>query len=347
MMRRDPIEQQIELALRPGAFIHDRACFSFVGGLEEVAAQIDILLKTDAARAAGLYETFLAGCREKAEELDDSSGGFGQFARDLICRWIKARQKAGADPDETAATLLGWMDNAPYAFCYQIEKDVAKAFDKAGLAAFESLIRARFEATPSKEEYDRRRWSGVLRAVYLAQNNPVAYQSLAKQIGLNPQDCFALATIFVSRKPDLALKWVERGIGLDRETRHGSAAGYDLTRLQRELLTKLGRGDEALDAAWAEYRTSPSKFSYDDLMKVVPKADRADWREKALDATKGADLHSGMELFVETRETERLADLVRDTTDDALENISHYATEPAAMKLEKTYPGPAARLWRA
>jgi len=43
------------------------------------------------------------------------------------------------------------MDNDPYAFCYQIEKDVAKALNKAGLAAFERLIRARFEAIPSAE----------------------------------------------------------------------------------------------------------------------------------------------------------------------------------------------------
>jgi hypothetical protein len=82
-------------------------------------------------------------------------------------------------------------------------------------------------------------------------------------------------------------------------------------------------------------------------MKVVPKAERAVWREKALDAAKGADLHSVMELFVEIGKTERLADLVRVTTDAALENISHYATEPAAMKLEKPHPALAARLWRA
>jgi hypothetical protein len=70
-MRRDPIENEIELALSPGTFIRDRACFSFVSGLEGVAAQIDELQKTDPARAAGLYEAFLAGCQEKAEELDD------------------------------------------------------------------------------------------------------------------------------------------------------------------------------------------------------------------------------------------------------------------------------------
>jgi hypothetical protein len=36
-------------------------------------------------RAVTLYELFLAGCYEKAEELDDSSGGFGMFVEGL-CR---------------------------------------------------------------------------------------------------------------------------------------------------------------------------------------------------------------------------------------------------------------------
>ena len=345
--RVDPIEQQIELALSPGAFIPDRACFSFVSGLEEVAAKIGALTTTDPARAAALYETFLAGCHEKAEELDDSSGSFGQFAQDVICRWIKARHTSGSDPNETAARVLAWMDDDPYAFCYQIEKDATKAFHKAELAAFEKLARARLDAAPLQPEYNRRRWSEVLRAIYLTQKNLTAYEALAEQTGLTAQDCLALATIFVSREPDQALEWVERGMDLDRKTAHGSAAGYDLVRLQRELLAKLGRGDEALDAAWAEYQKNPSKYSYEDVMQFVPKAQRAVWHEKAMGAAKVADLHSVMELFVETKEMERLADLVRGATDEALQKVSHYATEPAAKKLEKIHPGLAARLWRA
>ena len=62
---------------------------------------------------------------------------------------------------------------------------------------------------------------------------------------------------------------------------------------------------EALEAAWADFRKHPSKFTYDDLMNFVPKADRREWHEKALDAAKGADLHSKLELFVETKEMER------------------------------------------
>ena len=143
----DPIEREIERAFQPGAFIRDGECFLFVSGLEEVAASVDKLITTDSTRAVELYETFLAGCHGKADELDDSSGRFGQFARDVICGWIKARQFSGADPDRTAATLLGWMDDDPYAFCCEIENDVVAAFNKVGLAAFEKQIRALFEAS--------------------------------------------------------------------------------------------------------------------------------------------------------------------------------------------------------
>ncbi len=123
----DPMEREIEVALRPGVFIGYREGFSFVTRLEELAAQIRMLGATESGRAVGLYETFLAGCHAKADELDDSDGSFGQFAHELICLWIKARQASGAEPDKTASTLLAWMDDDPYAFCHEIEKDAAAA----------------------------------------------------------------------------------------------------------------------------------------------------------------------------------------------------------------------------
>ena len=54
-----------------------------------------------------------------------------------------------------------------------------------------------------------------------------------------------------------------------------------------------------------------------------------------------------IELLIETKETQRLANLVRGIPDTALEQVSHYTIEPAAKKLEKAHPGLAARLWRA
>lgn len=345
--RLDRIENEMELAFSAGSFIRDRACYSFVSDLEEVTAKIDALVNTDPARATTLYETFFAGCREKAEELDDSSGSFNMFAKDLICRWVKARQRSGAGADETAATLLAWMDDDPYAFCYEIEGQLSRVLDGRGREAFERVIRSRYEAIPASKDYDRRRWSGVLRAIYLAGRNTAAYQRVAEQSGLTPKDCLALAGMFSSRKPALALEWVERGIQLDDTSPFGPRAGYDLGQFRLALLAKLGRDDEAVEIAWKEYREHPSTFAFDDLMKRVPRAQRAAWREKALDAAQGADLHSVMELLTEAKERERLAVLVRGVTDIDLENLSHYATEPAAMMLDRSHPELAARLWRA
>jgi len=65
--RRDPIEQAMELALRLGDFIDYGTSWTFVSGLEEVERDIEKLLSAEPARAVDLYETFIAGCYEKAE----------------------------------------------------------------------------------------------------------------------------------------------------------------------------------------------------------------------------------------------------------------------------------------
>ncbi|MDT8319273.1 MAG: hypothetical protein RQ826_01965 [Xanthomonadales bacterium] len=355
----DLIEQEIELVLNPGAFIPYRASFSFVSDLDEVAAKIARLVSSDPARAATLYETFLAACYLKIEELDDSSGNFGEFVENLYCGWIEARQADGADPDETASRLLTWIDQDDYGFCYGLEMAAVKVFDKPNLSAFVKRVRARFDAAAQKSvkeddtfwerpDYLCRQWGEILRTLYAARKDVAAYIALTEETGLTAKDCHVVATLLVSkRKPGEALSWVERGFEVDRQAPHGSTAGYDLAKLKRDLLTRLGRGDEALDAAWSDYLRDPATYTYDDLMKYVPKGQHKEWHEKAIEAAMGADLHATMDLLLDTRELNRLAELVRQTRDDELEDLSHYATEPVARKFEKPHPDLAARLWRA
>jgi uncharacterized protein DUF6880 len=174
------------------------------------------------------------------------------------------------------------MDDDPYAFCHEIEKDAAAAFDKAGLAAFEKQIRQRFEAAsadPSSWSY--RHCSIILRAIYSSQRNVQAYIRLTEQTGLEPEDCLVVAKLLAPRKPGEALDWIEHGGILNRDTRFRSGAAYELERLHRELLTKLDRKDEALEAAWTDFLEHPSKFTYQDLMRFVPKIERKEWARKS------------------------------------------------------------------
>ena len=359
MRQVDPIERDIEAALKPRAFICDGECFSFVSGLETVASRIEQLVQSEPGRACGLYEAFLAGCTAKADELDDSSGYFGQFAGSIICGWTKARCAAGIKRSETAALLLAWMDDDPFAFFHGFEKQMVEAFDAEGLAAFEQRIRSRFEAaltaTPTPEalpgdrpECSRCHWGVVLRAIYLAQKNRDAYIGLTSETGLSPEDCLALANLDrANGRIEDALAWVERGTGLCGEDARTWSARRDLEKLQCDLLAILDRSAEARAIAWKEFEKHPSQYTYADLMRFVEEADRADWHARAMDAANRADLHTRIELLIAAREIGRLGDLIAGTTDGALQGASHSATEPAAKALEDARPELAARLWRA
>jgi hypothetical protein len=186
----------------------------------------------------------------------------------------------------------------------------------------------------------------VLRRIHLAQRNVSAYLAVAEATRLTPGDCHAIAKMLVSRrKLGDALGWVDRGLQLAKTDR--GSGGHELAALRRELLGRQGRGDEALASAWDAYCEGPSRYSFDDLMKYVPRAEKAAWREKALDAATGPDLASILELLLVTKEMDRLAERVRRAQQAALMGLSHYAAEPVARALEKKHANLAARLWLA
>ena len=350
------IEAAMGTALAPDRFISDHAGYSFVSDLEKVRERIAGIIETEPERAIALYETFIAGCYEKAEEVDDSTGSFGAFGGSLFSGWVTARQAAGADPADTVARLLAWMDSDQYGLCSGIETDIASALDDTGRTAWAAQIERLLDAGAQQSQktalhnpaYTLRRFDMMLRAIYVAQRDVDAYLALAERAGLTVQDCQAVATILVAENMTAeALEWVERGIEIDRQVPHGSFAAHELQGLRRDLLITMGRNEEAVQSAWAEFERSPSTYSYKDLMKLVPESDRTSWHVKAIEAVVHSDLGSAVGLLVETKEIERLAEFVDGCADDQLERTSHYALEPAAKSLDQSHPGHAARLWCA
>ena len=351
--RRDPMENVIESALQPGRFIDWKQGHSFTHGLSKVEHDIEAIVASNPERAAYLYETLVAACNMKADEIDDSDGKFGMIVGNLLCGWIKARQAAAADADVTAKTLLSWMEKDDYGFCSGLKSDAAKVLDRTGLASFERAVRAHFESTCLKPEervggYYRDFWGQVLRSVYAQQRNIEKYLALIARTSPTQADCEAMATIFqAKRKPDEALVWLERGIEMDKSGSSLSVESYRLPKLRRQLLAKLGRESEALDSAWAAFLANPSKFTFDELFSYVPKAEHASWHEKAMAASERASLSTLIELWLSVKEIERLADRLNRASDRELEGLSHYTTEPAAKRLVRTHPATAAKVFRA
>jgi tetratricopeptide (TPR) repeat protein len=347
------LDTVIESTLRPGRFIGWRQGASFLQGLYEAEHEIKALVAGNPERAVCLYETLIAACNMKANEIDDSDGEFGTFVGGLLCGWIQARQAAAADADKTAETLLSWMENDDYGFCNDLKSEAAKVLDRAGLASFERAVRVRFESACVKPKervggYYRDSWGQVLRSIYAQQRNIEKYLALTAQTSLTQADCEVVATIFqAKRKPNEALAWLDRGIEMDTFGSSLSVVGYRLPQLRRELLAKLGRESEALDSAWAAFLANPSRFTYDELLSYVPKAERASWHEKEMEASEHASLSSLIELWLSVKEIERLADRLNRASDHELERLSHYATEPAAKRIARTHPAIAAKVFRA
>jgi hypothetical protein len=344
------LERSIEAALAPGEFIGRRSAAEFVTHLEEVAATIKPSIRSAPAQAAALYEAFLAGCREKAAEVDDSSGELGRFAKDLVCGWVCARQAMGADPDETARLLVARQDDDPYAFMYEIEDDLAKALARPGLAAFERIAKKRWEealaARDRKEPGRELTWRNGLKAIYQAQRDAARYAEVCARTETTSGDCERLASIATAkRRPEDALAWAERGLALEKKSRSG--AGAALGELRLGLLVKLGRPEEARAAAWQEFVDHPHSFTYRDLMRHVSRADRPRFHGRAMEVADSANLDDAIGLWLETREIGRLAERLKSTPAATLEGLSHYVTEPAARRLSKTHPVIAAAVYAA
>lgn len=345
----DPLEQAIELVLAPGTFISYRDASSFVDAVQNVASDIGKIIKSEPERAALLFETFIGACHEKAEEIDDSTGNFGMLVEGLFLDWIKACQAATHDPDETAKLLLSWMEDDPYGFCHNLDRQVVKVLDRKGLEAFVCQIRVKFESAPSRDaEYARRKWGGVLKTLLAGQRDVEAYIALCERTELNVQDCLAIAKIYQSRRrPEDALAWVERGLAIASSDNRRSFGDHELHQMQQALLAKMGRPGDALQSAWAEFEEYPSTFTYKELMCYVPAKEKKAWHQKAMQASEKGSLTSQIELWLKKKEIDRLVSRLRKATGQELEDLSHYTAEPLARKLERTHPDISARVYCA
>jgi hypothetical protein len=345
--RPDALECDIERALRPGSYIGHRERTDFIEALEAVTARITPLIPQDGSsvRAVTLLELFIAGCFEKAEEIDDSDDGFGQFVGDLFCNWIRARQAAGADPEETVKSLYSWMKNDDYGYCSDLGTAAVGVLDQGGLRALEQMAREIADAS-AEEPYDHARNIEVLKAIHVKRGDVRGYQALCDAEGdLAPADCEKLAEMSLKRrKIEDALTWVERGLELEKTRTWSRRSAWRLPDLKREILRRLGRGEDALASAWEDYCRAPSIYSYADLLKFAPRGERREWHRKALAALADAHLSTRIELLVKTKEWELLASIVESRSREELIALSHYTMEPAAEGLAKAHPLLAAKL---
>ena len=344
----------------PGRFVRYNDMFDFARHLEQVEEKIAALVaKNETERAIGLYEVFLAAAYDKIEECDDSGANLSMFWQELFCGWIKARQAGGRLAEETIQQILRWQESDGYGFCYRIEQDVVQVLDPAGYALFvqhyERLVNEGLaDITDPKPtaifeyENDVRLPALALKNIYEAKGDTKSYAALCDRTGLSPRDCERLVEMEMSKKRWWqALAWVEKGVELEATRNWHNEGSHGLESKKPEILAKLGRKDESLALAWADFEKHPSDHTYERLMEYVPKAAIAEWHGRAMETAAKADIGGFLDICVATGEWERLASRVLEESDDALEGLSHFSMEPGAKGLATHNIPAAAKLYRA
>lgn len=227
-------------------------------------------MRSAPARAAALYETFLAGCYEKAEELDDSRGNFGMFVDRLFSGWVKACQAASADPDETVRRIVAWMDDDPYGFCYQLERNLVKVLDRRSAASRQTRSCGSNAGSCWRRSNPTMQRSGASRMPDGATSAPGSAAS-----GRTSWERFALRTIARLDSWPVSRNWwpVQARV---RRRRSSSALRRDGRRFRRDDL--VGRADSRLLADPTRLRTpacakcAPPRISERKKPKLHPKS---------------------------------------------------------------------------
>lgn len=354
----DPMVESIEYGLNFGTFISYDHTWGFISELEAVKKQIDKLVDQDPQRAAQLYESFLSGCHEKMEEIDDSGGDMGMFFEDLFSSWAIAKQKAKTLPEEILRLVAKWQDNDDYGLCHDIEKRLIKVFNKETLNLFLNNTKRAFEneyknitkedLKPAGYPYSLRHNIEVLKLIYKEKKDYHSFIDLSHRLGTTPNDCVDIAEIFVQKKRyNDALKWVDKGYRLESDENSIRFPSYELQKLKKEILNKTGKKDEVLNITWQDFKENPNEIAYDELMRYVPKTDKKLWHKKIIDIVKKGPIGPFIEICTKTREWDILADRILLCKHQSLECLSHYTTESAAKGLAKRHFAAAAKVYRA
>ncbi|MGE0191718.1 MAG: hypothetical protein AB7T63_06705 [Planctomycetota bacterium] len=342
-----PLDRRIEVVLEPGRPIEADRVPIYLDRLQHVFSTVLGLAEDDPQSAITHVQTFVMGCLEKAEEIEDD-GSFASFVHALFVAWVKLRQMLAADPAQTAALLLRHLREDTRGICQQLPWVLVPVLRGATREAVEPVLLDHLVAT-SPEGEAAPQVLDLRKQLAAARGDVSVYEALCDEPGrLAARDCAEIARMRLARcEPDVALGWAERGLAALIWEGAECGATRDLYRLQMAARAGLGREDELRDVAWKRLRGQPTQRGLDRLLLAAPAEERDAWRERALDGALRWPLETCLELLLEVDERTRMALAVRQAHRRDVRQVAPATLQRVARRLEDDWPVEAARAYEA
>ncbi|MHB2016160.1 MAG: hypothetical protein ACYCW6_04360, partial [Candidatus Xenobia bacterium] len=229
-----------------------------------------------------LCEAFLAGCCEKAEDVDDEAGDFSVFVQQLHSLWVNLKRQLGGPADAIARHLANHICDDDYGLCHGIEERLGEILNDSETMALIAVLQERHAATR------------VIKALHVARCDVDGYLSTCGH-PLELNDYVSIAKMLQrQQKPQVALDWLERGLVQTGDLYER----LTLARYRRAMLADLGRLEEARESAWQEFVARPHEHAFEELMKYVPAAEHDVWARRVVVEAARAPLGDRIRLLV-------------------------------------------------
>lgn len=310
-------EEQIDAASRFGHRLSIDETEALGRAIAELATSIEPLVATDPGLAIRRYEMLLAACDRKLPEVDDHHLALDHACTHVVRAWLRAREVACADVEETAERVRERLPLGRYSPGRPTPAMLSRP-------VLEALAR-QLQANPAGEEPARRAHDALLGQILVALGDVDDYVAHRGGDGaLTAGDCRTIATMLGHTRPEQALAWLDRCDALEARCARSVPATRDAIAVQRShLLLALGRASEALELAWASFEARPRRAAYHHVLRLAPEAERPHWQARALEvaAARGA-LEDLLSLWDAVGEHARLAELLVGASDEALDALT-------------------------
>jgi tetratricopeptide (TPR) repeat protein len=336
-------EKKIELSLAFGYFISWREAYSFCQELEGVLNELSDYAKENPKSALPLFKIFIAGCLEKANELDDSGGNLGMFLDDLFLKWTWCCEASEMPKEEYLQNLKHWLTVDEMGYCYDLENTIIPALGERFQKALEKDLASRIKY--EEDQFRKESLFKTLKRLYVHSKDLPKLIDFFKKHGGTREDCYHIAQIFFEKNElDEAFFWAEEGLKLPES----ASSLNDLEDLFRKILIARGQREEAVRHAWLSFEKYPSDYTLRIVFEIALPKEHPALKQKAIEIFEKSTLKPALEGLFHLGEIERLVFHLSKAKDSDLQNELFYmdAVEIASAISEK-FPKQAARLYTA
>lgn len=276
------LRKSIDAATHTNGFVAWHEVGEWLSALDDVVDSLaELLQPATSSLLVELLEYAVERVEHMLEEVDDSGGGMGEIVMRIGELHLAACRMAGPDPVQLAGRLFKLEMTLPFGICDFDPGTYADVLGTQGLDRYRELALAKWNTVEPRhaevaDRDDRFAITRIMERLAEASGDIAQLVEIKSRNLSSAYHYLSIAELWCEAgQLEQAMEWAERG----------AAAFPDRTDVRlRDFLIKMylhfGRGDDALQLAWAKFEERPVLENYKKLATVAAQVGQWDAQRK-------------------------------------------------------------------